>query len=293
MVVSEELYPFESHYLKLGPHRCHYIDEGQGDPILMVHGNPTWSFYYRNLAKEFRKDHRVIVPDHIGCGLSDKPSDQDYHYTLEQRVQDLERLVEDLGLRRITLVVHDWGGMIGMTFATRHPQLIKRIVLFNTAAFQNPKGTRLPWSISLCRNKTIGPFLVRGLNAFSYGASLKCFTRRKVDQEERDGYLAPYNNWNNRRAVLRFVQDIPLSPEDQSWQVLAKVEDRLSLFEKHPILIIWGGKDFVFDDDFLAAWESYYPHAEVHRLNDAGHYVADDAYSDVIPIMKQFFTKHS
>ncbi|SMF30722.1 alpha/beta fold hydrolase [Pseudobacteriovorax antillogorgiicola] len=292
MVVDQNLYPFKNNYMNLGKHRYHYIDEGQGEPMLMVHGNPTWSFYYRHLAREFSKTHRVVVPDHIGCGLSDKPNDEDYFYTLEQRVQDLEQLVLELDLRNITLVVHDWGGMIGMTFATRNADRIKKIVLFNTAAFQNPKGGKLPWTISICRNRAVGPFLVRGLNAFSIGASVKCFTRKKLPRSERDAYLAPYNNWHNRRAVLRFVQDIPLGPEDDSWSVLAEVEDKLSVFNKTPVLIIWGGKDFVFDDDFLAAWESYYPHAEVHRLNDAGHYVADDAHGDVIPIMHQFMTKH-
>lgn len=276
----------------MGKHRYHYLDEGQGEPMLMVHGNPSWSFYYRHLAKEFSKDCRVIVPDHIGCGYSDKPSDEDYHYTLEQRVQDLEQLVLELDLRNITLVVHDWGGMIGMTFATRNADRIKRIVLFNTAAFQNPKGSKLPWSISLCRNKTVGPFLVRGLNAFSQGAASKCFTRKKIKHSEREAYLAPYNNWKNRRAVLRFVQDIPLGPEDPSWSVLNEVEGNLSSFNKTPVLIVWGAKDFVFDDDFLASWEDIYPHAEVHRLNDAGHYVADDAHGDVIPIMKQFISKN-
>ena len=121
----------------------------------------------------------------------------------------------------------------------------------------------------------------------------RLITRKKLERKERDAYLAPYNSWSNRRAVLRFVQDIPLGPEDESWQVVNEVEDKLPVFNKTPILIIWGGKDFVFDDDFLAAWESYYPHAEVHRLNDAGHYVADDAHGDVIPIMQQFISKHS
>ena len=114
-----------------------------------------------------------------------------------------------------------------------------------------------------------------------------------MTRNERDAYLAPYNNWGNRRAVLRFVQDIPLEPEDRSWSVLSEVEDKLSLFNKTPVLIIWGGKDFVFDDEFLNAWENFYPHAEVHRLNDAGHYIADDAHGDVIPIMHQFIDKHN
>jgi haloalkane dehalogenase len=117
-------YPFSSHFSSMKNHKLHYIDEGSGDAILMVHGNPTWSFFYRNLAKHFSKNFRVVVPDHLGCGLSDKP--QDYEYTLKNHIDNLEKLVLELGLTNITLVLHDWGGAIGMGLATRNPQLIKK-----------------------------------------------------------------------------------------------------------------------------------------------------------------------
>ena len=158
----------------------------------MLHGNPTWSFYYRNLAAALRDDYRVIVPDHIGCGLSDKPAARQYPYTLERRVQDLDELLERLGVREnITLVLHDWGGMIGMASAHRRPERVKRLVVLNTAAFHMPRGKRLPWSLFLCRNRLIGPFLVRGLNAFSRAAVRWCATRRPLSPEARAGYLAP------------------------------------------------------------------------------------------------------
>lgn len=291
MVTTCGSYPFEKNFLTIDTHQYHYVDEGQGDALLMVHGNPTWSYYYRYLIKHFRKQYRVIAPDHIGCGLSDKPNDGNYSYTLEQRIQDLETLVARLKLNNITLVVHDWGGMIGMGFATRHPELIKRIVLFNTAAFPNPKGQKLPWSIAACRAPFIGPLLVRGFNAFCLGAIKTCFTRRDVPSEEKSYYLKPYNNWSNRRAVARFVQDIPLTDKDPSWLTLMSVEEKLRLFNKTPMLILWGSKDFVFDQAFLSQWQGYFPHAEVHRLNQVGHYIADDAYEDVIPIMEQFLDK--
>ncbi len=116
--------------------RYHYIDEGQGPPVVMVHGNPSWSIYYRNLVEALRSTHRCIVPDHIGCGFSDKPDDSNYAYTLSQRIEDLESLLESLNLTEpITLVVHDWGGAIGMGYATRHPEKIARLVILNTAAF--------------------------------------------------------------------------------------------------------------------------------------------------------------
>ena len=107
--------------------RLHYIDEGEGEPVVMLHGNPSWSFLYRNLIDSLRGSHRVIVPDHIGCGLSEKPDDSRYTYTLQSRMDDLEDLLDHLGLdRELTLVLHDWGGMIGMAYAARHPERIAR-----------------------------------------------------------------------------------------------------------------------------------------------------------------------
>jgi len=139
-------YPFESHFLELGRLKYHYLDEGQGEPVVMLHGNPSWSFYYRNLAKELRADYRVVVPDHIGCGLSDKPADSLYSFTFEQRVDDLETLLDHLDIKsNITLIVHDWGGMIGMTYASRYPERIARLVVLNSAAFHLPQSKKFPW----------------------------------------------------------------------------------------------------------------------------------------------------
>ena len=153
--------------------RLHYIDEGQGEPVVMVHGNPTWSFLYRNLIDSLRGSHRVIVPDHIGCGLSDKPDDSRYSYNLKSRVDDLEALLESLGLDRdITLILHDWGGMIGMAYAARHPERIARLVVTNTAAFHNPASKPLPRVLAFCRSSSLAAGLVRGANAFCLGTAL-------------------------------------------------------------------------------------------------------------------------
>ncbi len=182
--------------------------------MVMLHGNPTWSFYYRNLVRSLRDSHRVIVPDHIGCGLSDKPDDSRYDYTLARRVDDLEALLDHLGLKgNLTLVLHDWGGMIGMAYASRYPERIARLVLLNTGAFLKPPGKRLPLSLWLGRNTAVGAWLIRGLNAFSRCALRWC-ARKPLPEAVQAGYLAPYDCWANRIAVLRFVQDIPLHPRD-------------------------------------------------------------------------------
>jgi cis-3-alkyl-4-acyloxetan-2-one decarboxylase len=288
MVVAE-LYPFTGHTTELHGHRLHYLDEGTGPPVVMVHGNPTWSFYYRDLVRALRKDRRCIVPDHIGCGRSAKPSLDAYPYTLERRVADLEELLDGLGIREnITLVVHDWGGMIGFAYAVRHPERIARIVVLNTAAFLLPAGKPLPWSLRLIRNTPFGPLLVRGLNAFSRGAARYCCTRRPMSAEVREGYLEPYGSWADRVAVLRFVQDIPLKPGDPSYALVRETQDHLDRLADKPMLVCWGMRDFVFDAQFLAEWERRFPKAEVHRFADAGHYVLEDAAEDVVPLVRRF-----
>ncbi len=290
-----ELYPFEGRYLPVHPigasvpPRLHYLDEGRGEPIVMVHGNPTWSFYFRNLVLALRGQYRTIVPDHIGCGRSDKPDDGDYPYTLGRRAEDLETLLDHLGVQSdITLVLHDWGGMIGMTYATRHPERIKRLVILNTGAFHLPKTKPLPWSLWLIRNTPLGPLMVRGLNAFSRSAVSWCCTRRPMSPAVRDQYLAPYDSWRNRIAVLRFVQDIPLRHGDPSFDVVSQVQDNLAKLRDVPMLICWGDKDFVFDEHFLAEWRTRFPAAEVHRFADAGHYILEDAGEEIIPLVKAF-----
>jgi haloalkane dehalogenase len=285
---SPRLYPFESHYLDLGATRMHYVDEGRGDPVLMLHGNPTWSFYFRGLIQSLRGGWRCVAPDHVGCGLSDKPDDLRYEYTLERRVGDVEALVESLGIGdRLTLVLHDWGGMIGMAFAHRNSGKVKRLVVLNTAAFLLPAGKRLPWSLRLCRTPGLGAWLVRGLNLFCRGAVRYC-TRRPLPPEVRAAYLAPYDSWKNRIAVHRFVQDIPLRPGDPSYAQVREVQDGLSQFRGLPMLIAWGERDFVFDRDFLDGWRRRFPEAEVHAFADAGHFILEDAGEELIQRIRTF-----
>lgn len=291
----KSLYPWQGHFLDVGQGvKLHYLDEGKGDPLVMVHGNPTWSFYWRNLVSAFSKDHRVIVPDHVGCGLSDKPDDAQYEYVLERRVADLDRLINSLDLGdRITLVVHDWGGMIGMAWATKNPHRVKRFVVLNTAGFGLPQGRKLPWQIGMVRYAPFFPVPVRAFNAFSRGANMLCSTRPgRMTSLVKDAYLAPYDSWKNRIAVQRFVEDIPLAPGDRSWPIVNEVSEKLGQFSKVPMLICWGRKDFVFDDAFLAEWRKRLPDAEVHVFEDAGHYVLEDAHEEISGLMRQFFAKH-
>jgi len=288
--ISKDLYPFTGkHFDRGGGFRMHYLDEGAGDPVVMVHGNPTWSFYYRDLVLALRDQFRCIVPDHIGCGMSDKPGDDAYRYVLESRVDDLEALLDSLGVtQNITLVVHDWGGMIGFTYATRHSERIRRIVVLNTAAFRLPDTKPFPWPLWIVRNTWVGAFSVQRFNAFSSIASRVCCTRKKLPADVRAGYTAPYDTFKNRIATLRFVQDIPLRPGDPSYNVVTETESKLPSLSEIPMLICWGLRDFVFDKHFLAVWQRHFPNAAVHRFDDGGHYILEDASEEVIPLIRRF-----
>ena len=286
------LYPFESRWLDVGGARLHYVDEGQGPPVVMVHGNPTWSFFFREVIKALRPTHRVIALDHVGCGLSGKPPAGKYEYTLERRVADLERLLDHLGLQEnLTFIAHDWGGMIAATCALRRLPQVARMAFLNTAAFLKPARKRMPWQLNLVRNTgPIGPFLVRGLNAFVRGA-LRSATTRRLPADVQAGYSAPYDSWTNRVAVLRFVQDIPLSPKHPSYTLVKWTDDNLRRLATVPLFVGWGEQDFVFDEHFLAEWRRRFPRAEFHTYPTAGHYVLEDVPERLIPLLRDFVTR--
>lgn len=279
-------YQFESHWLDLGGVRMHYVDEGPRDaePILCVHGNPTWSFIWRRLIADQSAKRRVIAIDHVGCGFSDKP--QWYSYCLAQHVANLRRLVETLNLRNITLVGHDWGGCIGMGAAVEMPERFHRFVLMNTAAF---RSRAIPLRIAVCRIPMFGTLAVRGFNGFSRAALTMAMSRTRLSPTAKRGLLAPYDSWANRVAVHRFVQDIPLRPSHPSYAKLVEIENGLCQFIDHPMLLIWGAKDWCFTLDFHDEFRRRFPQAESHVITDAGHYVFEDAPKEVVQRIQQFF----
>jgi len=282
-----ELYPFASHRMTVGKHSLHYVDEGSrtASPILFVHGNPTWSFYWRNLVAEFRGSYRTVAIDHMGCGLSDKPLD--YPYRLQNHVDNLVQLITELDLKDITLVVHDWGGAIGMGAAAKLPERFKRFVVFNTAAFRSQE---IPLRIAACRIPGAGALAVRLFNGFA-GAAIVMATEKGLSGPVKDGLLAPYDSYDHRIAVHRFVQDIPLTPEHPSYATLEGIETALAGFKDKPMQIIWGEKDWCFTPNFRATWQKHFPNAEVHPQADAGHYVVEDAIDRVVPLMRDFLKR--
>jgi len=277
-------YPYLGRFFPIGDHRMHYLDEGLGPCVVMVHGNPTWSYYFRHLIKKLAPTHRVIALDHLGCGLSDKP--QKYPYTLKTHIDNLEALLDHLAIERCSLVVHDWGGAIGFGYAVRHPQRIEKIALMNTAAF---RSTRTPWRIRLCRLPLLGEILVRLCNGFAWPATFMAVTRR-LAPEVAQGYLGPYDSWRNRVAIAAFVKDIPLSSRHPSYPTLLAIEEGLAMLRERslPLAIFWGGKDFCFNDHFYEEWRHRFPHAETHYFAEAGHYLLEDAGDQAIPRICRF-----
>ena len=288
-------YPFTPKQFEVRPGlSMSYLDVGprDGEIVLMLHGNPSWSYYWRNLVAGLGDKYRCIVPDHIGMGLSDKPDDAAYDYTLQSRVDDVAALLRHLGITGpLTLAVHDWGGMIGFGWALSHAAQVKRLVITNTAAFPLPQAKPMPWQIALGRDWKFGAFIIRAFNAFSSGAS-HLGVERKMPAEVRRAYVSPYNNWNNRISTVRFMQDIPLGPQDKVWPLLEAAGRRLPEFADRPALLGWGLKDFVFDQHFLAGFRAALPNAEVHAYEDAGHYVLEDKHEVLVPAIRAFLDRN-
>ncbi len=276
-------YPFTPKTITVrGGHRMAYLDEGSGPAVVMVHGNPSWSYLYRNLVTELKGSHRCIALDHIGCGLSDKP--QDYPYQLQNHIDNLSDLLDHLQIDKCVLVVHDWGGAIGMGWAGLHPERIAGLVVLNTAAFPS---TQIPFRIAVCRWPLLGELMVRGLNGFAWPATFMAVPTKMLP-EVAAGFVYPYNCWRNRVAVHRFVQDIPMQENHPSWQTLSKVESSLDRLQNKPMLICWGGKDFCFNDHFYEQWLRRFPAASNHYFPEAGHYVLEDALDEIMVQLNPF-----
>jgi haloalkane dehalogenase len=295
-------YPFTTQRFEVRPGiAMSYLDEGprDGEVVVMLHGNPSWSYYWRHLVLGLRDRYRCIVPDHVGMGLSDKPDDAPgasprYDYTLQSRIDDLEALLRHAGIddaTPVTLAVHDWGGMIGFGWALSHAAQARRLVVLNTAAFPLPAAKRMPWRLSLGRDSRLGGWLIRRFNLFAKGAAW-IGTRRHLPADVRHAYTDVYEGWDKAIATLRFMQDIPLREGDRAWPLVAEAGRRLPAFADRPAFIGWGLRDFVFDRHFLAGFTRALPDAEVHAFDDAGHYVLEDRHELLVPAIRAFLDAH-
>jgi pimeloyl-ACP methyl ester carboxylesterase len=285
-------YPFQSNFIDVGGHRMHYLDERESDSarqptILMVHGNPTWSFYWRRLIGFLRSEYRVVAVDHLGCGFSDKPNDFDY--CLSHHIANLKSLIQGLELSDVTLMAHDWGGAIGLGALLALKERFNRVVLFNTGAFPPPY---IPWRIRACRLPLLGKLGVQGLNLFARAATVMATEQRGgLPARIAEAYLYPYDSWEHRIAVYQFVKDIPASRRHRTWAVLDEIDNALPQISDWPILLTWGMKDWCFRPECLRRFQSHWPHADVREIESAGHYVVEDAADEVEQAVGDFLLR--
>lgn len=277
-------YPFGSNTFELSNGATmHFLDEGRGPVVLMLHGNPTWSFYYRNVIRYLSaRGYRCIVPDHIGCGLSDKP--QDYSYTLRQRIDDVAELVEYLNIGQFSLVVHDWGGAIGCGLAGQRPEALQKLVLLNTGAFPSK---RIPLRIAAIKVPFLGECVVRGLNGFAGPAAIMA-AKIPMKPAVKQGFLWPYRSWHDRVAVWNFVRDIPLRAQHRSYADLERVRVGLKALVDKPVQLIWGGRDFCFTLHFHDRFKECFPNAGSKIYPECGHFILEDGGEAVSQDIWQF-----
>lgn len=289
-------FPFRSRFLPVDGQRLHYVDEGSGEPILMLHGNPTWSYLYRHLIADLRSSYRCVALDHLGFGFSDKPRRGDY--SMRAHTQRLGNFVSKLGLTGVTLVVQDWGGIIGLGWAVRNKPLVKRLVIMNTTGFPPAgRGELLkmkpaPWGFLMLyplKLPVVGELFVQGANGFVKRLlPAGIHHRERLDRNTMSGYLDPYPTWGSRRAHLASVRQIPLSPRHPTWRLLQEIDAELDGWQV-PTQLVWGMRDPVFVPWFLEQFEKKLPnHAPTVRIEDASHFLQDDTPAPIITTIREF-----
>jgi len=268
--VDRAEYPFASHHFQVPAGKLHYVDEGNGQPVVMVHGNPTWSYLYRDLIKRLRGEYRCVAADHLGFGLSDKP--RDWSYLPEYHATNLEALIAALDLKDITLMVQDWGGPIGLSYAVAHPENVARIVIMNTWAWPVDRD---PYYIGFSGlvGGPVGRTLIRRRNFFADTIMRRAFgDKSKLTPAAHEQYLRPLAAPEDRTGCLVFPKRIIGSTP---W--LGRIWDGMPALRSKPVLIVWGMKDIAFREKELKRWEGTFPAARSVHLSTVGHYVQEEA----------------
>ncbi len=277
--VPEALYPFEDHYAEIDGARVHYVDEGEGPPLLLLHGNPTWSFLYREVIGGLRDRFRCVAPDHPGFGLSTAPPG--YGFTAREHAAVLERLVLELDLRDVTMMVQDWGGPIGFAVATRHPDRFARFVIGNTWAWpKSDPGTQV---FSRLLAGPLGGYMIRNRNAFVERILPSNVKRRKLAPEVMDAYRGPFPDPESRRPVHVFPREILAARP-----LLAEVERGLAALSDRPALVVWPTKDVAFRKPELRRWQQIFPDHRTVTLEGAGHYIQEDAPEEIVAAIRDW-----
>lgn len=288
-------WPYAPRWFETPEGRVHYVDEGprDGRPVVLVHGNPTWGYLWRHfLPPLVDAGFRVIVPDHLGFGRSDKPDDASL-YRIPRHAARLEQLLESLDLREATVVPQDWGGPIGLAWAARHPERIRSLAILNTIAHRPPGAVKLPLPLHLFRTPGVGEILVKGAHAFVRLFLFRAGVTRpeRLGRNERAAYLAPHPTWSSRTGIIVFPREIPAGPEGPVSEFLGTVHEGLMALRDKPVFIAWAMKDIAFLPAYLDdLWLEDFPKAEVLRLPEVGHYLQEDAHETIVPALVRFLT---
>ena len=279
-------FPFEPRFFDADGVRLHYVDEGPADapPVLFVHGNPTWSYMWRQpIAELSSKGHRCVAFDHMGFGRSDKPP-QLSAYSLERHVGNALTLIDALDLTGITLVAHDWGGPIGLGALLQRPERLRRVVLMNTWAWELPSF--LPPFLREFRTEGLGEILALGGNLFveSMPGGMH---RRDADPMMMEAYRSPFPDYWSRAGTLAFQREIPLTERDRSAPLMASIHEQLPQVSA-PVKLVWGMRDPVFQPVFLEQWRELFPNAQTVELADASHFLVEDSPDAVTAAIEDF-----
>ena len=287
------LFPLEPRFVKVrvagGEHELSYVESGEGEPVLLLHGNPTWSFLYRDVIPALGGSVRAIAPDFLGFGRSDK-LERSEDYTLENHLSALEQLVSALGLEKITLVVHDWAGPIGLSYAVDHPEKIRRLVIMNTWAFAPRAHNKVPQPLKTFRRRVLGELLVLGLDAFVRFALPYGVVHRKerMTKDVMAAYRAPFPTWRSRWPVLAFPRGIPLSESDPAHVRMKKTDEGLRALDQ-PALLIWGAKDPVFPPRVMAKFKERLKNVQRELVfDDASHFLQEDRPREIGEAIRAF-----
>lgn len=277
-------YPFNSNFFSTQYGQLHYIDEGEGDTILFIHGTPTWSFLYRKQIRALSKTYRCIALDHIGFGLSDKP--KSFAGTPQTHAKNLTLLIEHLSLKDITLVVHDFGGPIGLSYAIAHPENIKRIVMFNTWLWET-KDDKDAQKIDKILHSTLGNFLYLNTNFSTKVLLKKAFHDKKLlSKHVHNHYKKPFPDKHSRYGLLKIGKSLIGSSD---WY--GKLWEDADVIKNKPTLILWGEKDEFIKMTNLNKWKSFFTNKQVHVL-DAGHFVQEEQSAKTVALMAQWLSEY-
>jgi haloalkane dehalogenase len=277
-------FPFKPRWVEAGDVKLHYVDERGGDraTLLMLHGNPTWSYMYRRPISELSAaGHRCVAPDHMGFGRSDKPP-QLSRYTLAAHVENLGTLIDSLDLRDVILVAHDWGGPIGLAALLERRERLRGALLMNTWAWELPSF--LPPFLREFRTEGLGEILALAGNLF-VEAIPGGMASREIDPVMMSAYRAPFPDYWSRVGTLAFQRDIPLTERDRSSALMSSIHERLQQLDV-PVSFVWGMRDRVFQPVFLDQWRELLPNADVVELDDAGHFVVEDRPDALAPAVE-------